>query len=66
MDITEELELIETRIWNNPALKASAITIIFSMKALTEYADSSSKDIGDISPMELLENIIDVDDQTSF
>ena len=66
MDITEELDLIENRIWNNPALKASATTIIFSMKALSEYADSTNKEIEDISPMELLENIIDVDNQTSF
>lgn len=66
MDITEELEIIENRIWNNPALKASAMTIIFSMKALAEYADSFNKEIEDISPMELVENIIDIDNQTSF
>ena len=61
MDITEELELIETRIWNNPALKSSANMIVFALKALTEYADSCNKEIGDISPIELVENIIELD-----
>ena len=39
MDITTELDLIENRIWNNSALKASAISIIFAYKALIEYAN---------------------------
>lgn len=61
MDITEELDYIETRIWKSPVLKASANMIVFALKALTEYADSCNKDIGDISPIELVENIIDMD-----
>jgi hypothetical protein len=65
MDISKELELIENRRWNKSTLKASATTIIFALKALTEYAGSSNKDIGDISPMELLHNIIDLDIKSS-
>jgi len=65
MDISKEIELIDNRRWNKSALKASATTIIFALKALTEYADSSNKDIGDISPMELLDNIIDLDIKSS-
>jgi hypothetical protein len=65
MDISKEIELIENREWNKSALKASAATIIFALKALTEYADSTSKGIGDISPTELIENIIDLDIKSS-
>jgi hypothetical protein len=66
MDISKELAFINKTDWNNPELKASAIAIIFALKALTEYAASSSKGIGEISPMELMENIIDLDLHTSF
>lgn len=61
MDITTELELIETRYWNNSALKASAISIVFAYKALIEYATSTNRKVEEISPMELIENIIDCD-----
>jgi hypothetical protein len=65
MDISKEIELIEKRNWTSPELRASAVTIIFALKALTEYAEASNKDIGDISPMELTENIIDLDIKSS-
>ena len=65
MDISKEIELIKNRSWNKSALKASATSIIFALKALTEYADSSNKDIGEISPTELIENIIDLDIKSS-
>ena len=61
MDITTELELIEGRYWNNSALKASAISIVFAYKALIDYANSTNRKIEEIAPMELIENIIDVD-----
>lgn len=61
MDISTELESIEGRHWNNSALKASAISIIFAYKALIEYAASTNRKIEEISPSELIENIVDAD-----
>jgi len=65
MDISKEIELIENRNWTSPELRASATAIIFALKALTEYAEATNKDIGDISPMELLANVIDQDIKSS-
>ena len=65
MDISKEIELIESRDWTSPELRASATTIIFALKALTEYAEAANKDIGEISPIELLEKIIDLDIKSS-
>jgi len=65
MDISEELELIENRNWTSPELRASATAIVFALKALTEYAEATNKDIGDISPIELTENIINLDIKSS-
>lgn len=61
MDISTELESIEGRHWNNSALKASAISIVFAYKALIDYATSTNRKVEEIAPSELIENIIDCD-----
>ena len=61
MDVTKELELIDTRNWNKPALKIAAINIILALKAINDYATDTNKNVNELTPGELLENIVQID-----
>lgn len=61
MNITKELEQIDARIWNKPALKIAAINVIVALKAISDFADDTNKNINEITAAELLENILQMD-----
>ena len=61
MNITKELELIESRPWNKPALKIAALNIIVALKAISDFADDINKNVNEITAAELLETILQVD-----
>ena len=61
MDVSKELELIDNRNWNKPALKMAAANIILALKAINDYAKDTGKNISEITPGELLDNIVHMD-----
>lgn len=61
MDVSKELKIIDDRNWNKPTLKIAATNIILALKAINDYATSTNKDIKDITPKELLDNLLEMD-----
>lgn len=61
MDVTKELELIDIRNWKKPVLKIAASNMILALKAINDYAKDTRKNINEITPGELLENIVQMD-----
>mgnify|MGYP003337246882 CR=1 FL=1 len=54
MDISTELAFIDQQHWNNPLLAASAKNMLIALKSLSDYANATEKEMGEVTPQEIL------------